>query len=130
MSITSSTRHLLLIDDDSNFLKALFDLIGEEQPQPPVAVDFSSSTEAALDKLVEKSYALVLLNIEMPGAFDLLAKLRAEKMRVCLLIAPHPESLLVARFIDCDFLIKPFDREMVLGQLKRISVMTMMLSLN
>jgi len=107
-------HRIAVIDDDTSichFLEAYLQLKGLE-------VDSFASAEEALPRLQSQGYALVLLDVVLPGLSGLETcrrLLQAEKTRhlpVILMSAVHrnPEQIEQARqeYGACDYLLKPF----------------------
>lgn len=114
MNRSTPHRGILLVDDDDQ----LMTLLNLSDGGGDLLI-YKSSVELALASIYESSFDLILLNIEMSGAFELLEKIRQQNQPVCLIISSSPESIAVARFISYDFLMRPFDTERVLSQLKK-----------
>lgn len=108
---------ILLVEDDRNLGKATEDGLKESY-----AVDWVCSSEDAQDALATTSYALIALDINLPGAsgLEFLKQLREKK-------DPVPVLLLTAR--DAvhhrveglnagadDYLVKPFDLDELLAR--------------
>lgn len=108
---------LILVEDDKHLGKATAEGLKES-----FAVDWVGSAERAEEALATTDYALMVLDINLPGAsgLELLARLRRRK-------APLPVLLLTAR--DAlrhkveglnagadDYLVKPFDLDELLAR--------------
>lgn len=101
---------LLLVEDDQNLGKAT-----EEGLRESFAVDWVLSAEEAEDALTTTEYALIVLDINLPGAsgLDLLRSLRKRKNQIPVLLLTARDA--VQHRIEGlnagadDYLVKPFD---------------------
>lgn len=108
---------LLLIEDDKNLGKATAEGLRE-----CYAVDWVQSSEEAEDALSTTSYALVVLDINLPGAsgIDLLNTLRKNKNNIPVLFVTARDA--VRHRIEGlnagadDYLVKPFDLDELLAR--------------
>lgn len=108
---------LLLVEDDRNLGKAT-----AEGLRDAYAVDWVRSSEEAEDSLKTTAYALVVLDISLPGAsgLDLLRQLRREKSQIPVLLLTARDA--VRHRVEGlnagadDYLVKPFDLDELLAR--------------
>jgi FixJ family two-component response regulator len=108
-----SDRSVLIVDDEKNIRLTL--ALALEQLNIPV--DTAANGEEALQKLAEKSYGLMLLDLRMPGIDGLevlkrVPELRPEVKVVIITAWGSIEAAVEAMKLGAvDFLQKPFDAE-------------------
>lgn len=108
---------LLLVEDDQNLGRAT-----EEGLRESFAVDWVVSAEEAEDALATTKYALVVLDINLPGAsgLDLLGGLRKTKNQIPVLLLTARDT--VRHRVEGlnagadDYLVKPFDLDELLAR--------------
>ncbi len=108
---------LLLVEDDQNLGKAT-----EEGLRESFAVDWVMSAEDAEDALAATEYALIALDINLPGAsgLDLLRSLRKRKNQIPVLLLTARDAIQhrvegLNAGAD-DYLVKPFDLDELLAR--------------
>lgn len=114
-----SSPAILIVDDEKNIRFTLSMALEELN----LSVDTALNGEEALHKLAEKSYALILLDLHMPGISGLevlrrVAEIRPEAKVIIITAYGTMESAIEAMKLGAvDFLPKPFNpaevREMV-----------------
>ncbi len=108
---------ILLVEDDQNLGKAT-----EEGLREFFAVDWVMNAEEAEDALATTAYALVVLDINLPGAsgLDLLRSLRKNKDQIPVLLLTARDA--VRHRVEGlnagadDYLVKPFDLDELLAR--------------
>jgi DNA-binding response OmpR family regulator len=108
---------LLLVEDDQNLGKAT-----EEGLRESFAVDWTLNAEDAEDALATTQYALIVLDINLPGAsgLDLLSKIRERKDQIPVLLLTARDT--VQHRVEGlnagadDYLVKPFDLDELLAR--------------
>jgi two-component system response regulator CpxR len=113
--------HLLMIDDDRELCEMLAEYLAKEG----FKVDAVYNGEQGLEKALSGKYALVLLDVMLPGmsGFDLLRKLRTtSNVRVLLLTARGEDvDRIVGLEIGADdYLPKPFNPRELLARVRAI----------
>lgn len=103
---------ILIIDDD----KELCALIKRSVLRENIEADCCYSGKSGLEKLKEKEYQLVILDIMMPelDGFETLEKIREESHLPILMFTARNDSLSKVRGLRAgadDYLTKPFDME-------------------
>lgn len=68
----------------------------------------------------EKNPSLIIANLELSGAFDLLEAVRHSPVPVLLTIHEYPESLAAVRFLQWEYLIKPFHNSLVSKKVQEV----------
>lgn len=108
---------LLLVEDDKNLGKAT-----AEGLRDIYAVDWVRTAEEAEDALATTAYALIVLDINLPGAsgLELLANLRRKKNSIAVLFLTARDA--VRHRVEGlnsgadDYLVKPFDLDELLAR--------------
>jgi DNA-binding response OmpR family regulator len=108
---------LLLVEDDRNLGKAT-----AEGLKDTYAVDWVCSSEEARDAIAATSYALIVLDINLPGAsgLSLLEDLRKNKDQISVLLLTARDA--VRHRVEGlnagadDYLVKPFDLDELLAR--------------
>jgi len=123
MTITTSTPHILIVDDDVALLQAL--------PQAlhirlnAVEIDTSDSALHALDLIQQNDYDAIVSDIKMPGMDGLALLEQVRELRPetpTLLITGHGEHELAIQALRggaYDFIQKPIDRDYFVAALRR-----------
>jgi DNA-binding NtrC family response regulator len=115
------TKRILIVDDDEYLRQALQQLLELEDFKIVLAADGRET----LELMRPGDYDLVLLDVKMPGpnGLDVLTALHAQLPAIPIIMM----SGLVARNTvtdalqagACDFILKPFDDELVLSAVRR-----------
>ena len=102
---------ILVVDDDSNVRKVLFDLLKKEK----YYVEVASDAEEALEKIKVTAFDLIISDIKMPGigGFKLLEKIRTMNVDSAMLFITGYGSVDSAieaiKLGVVDYIEKPFD---------------------
>lgn len=114
--MTSSKAHILVIDDEAEIRESLEILLSAEG----YAVDRAESGEQGLQRLREKSYDAVLLDVMMPGknGLEVLSEIRAMDHDLAVLMITafgSVENAVAAIKAGAnDFITKPWDNDKLL----------------
>ena len=121
-------HNVLIIDDD----RELCLLIKRSVLLEDIEADFCNTGKAGLQKLKEKQYQLVILDVMMPGmdGFETLEKIRKESSLPILMFTSKNDSASKVRGLRAgadDYLTKPFSVEELLARIRvtqrRLAVM-------
>ncbi|MFR8547796.1 MAG: response regulator transcription factor [Lachnospiraceae bacterium] len=109
---------ILIIDDDT----ALCNLIRRSVLSENIEADFCNTGKEGLQKLNEKAYQLVILDVMMPGmdGFETLEEIRKEKNLPVLMFTSKNDSISKVRGLRAgadDYLTKPFDMEELIARI-------------
>lgn len=113
---------ILIIDDEDT----LRNLLKAELEQHNYAVDAAESGEAGIEKLHEKRFNLIILDIRMPGmdGLEVLKKIREQDLADKVIMLTGVDELKIARdslqLGANDFLTKPYDIKTLLACIKRV----------
>jgi DNA-binding NtrC family response regulator len=111
---------VLLVDDEEEFVSAL----SERLELRGIEVDSVLNGEEALDRLVEKEFEVVILDVLMPGlgGLEVLKKIKSTHPNTqVILLTGHGstrEGIEGMRLGAFDYLIKPVDIEEMLEKMK------------
>lgn len=117
MRTAIATPKILIVDNDQQLSEMLCSITAT-RPDLSFSIDLTDPL-IFMHTLTPNVYNLVALNITSPHAFDLLRVTARLGIPVCLIIDSSPEALIVARFIQYDFLIKPFITETVIRLIEK-----------
>ena len=111
--------NILIIDDDQELCLLIKRSILSED----IEADFCNTGKAGLQKLKEKQYQLVILDVMMPGmdGFETLEEIRKENSLPILMFTSKNDSFSKVRGLRAgadDYLTKPFDMEEVLARIE------------
>jgi DNA-binding NtrC family response regulator len=115
---------LLVVDDDDSVRRVFRDLV---VPRENVDLHEASSAEQALERLKERSFDVVFMDVRMPGlnGMDLLERVKRERPTLeVVMVTAHGtiESAVQAMKLGAaDFLPKPFKLDQVSLILRRVS---------
>lgn len=109
---------ILIIDDD----KELCALIKRSVLSENIEADCCNTGKEGLEKLKEKEYQLVILDVMMPGmdGFETLEKIRAESSLPILMFTSKNDSASKVRGLRAgadDYLTKPFDMDELIARI-------------
>lgn len=109
---------VLIIDDD----KELCLLIKQSILSEDIEADFCTTGKRGLEKLKEKDYQLVILDIMMPGmdGFETLEQIRKENSLPILMFTSKNDSVSKVRGLRAgadDYLTKPFDMDELIARI-------------
>ena len=110
----------LIVDDERLARQKVRTLLSSDDDVEIIG-ECSNASEAVANVKREKP-DLLLLDVEMPGAngFDVLHRLRGEKMPAVIFITAHDEYAVRAFDVQAiDYVMKPFDRRRFTDALKR-----------
>jgi DNA-binding response OmpR family regulator len=113
---------ILIVDDEEMLRK----LLKSELEQSNHTVDVAESGEFAIEKLQEKRFDLVILDIRMPGmdGLEVLRKIRENDLAKKVIMLTGVDELKIARdslqLGADDFLTKPYDIKTLLACIKRV----------
>ena len=110
-------NNVLIIDDD----KELCTLIKCSVLSENIEVDFCNTGKDGLQKLKEKEYQLVILDVMMPGmdGFETLEEIRKESSLPILMFTSKNDSISKVRGLRMgadDYLTKPFDMDELIAR--------------
>ncbi|MGD8368224.1 MAG: response regulator, partial [Desulfobacterales bacterium] len=114
---------ILVVDDERIIRDSLKAWLGDEEG---FSVDTAESGEAALAKLEAGEYRLMLLDIKMPGMDGVEVLKRATEMQPELLVVMMTAYATVETAVEAmktgalDYLIKPFDPEVLIPRVRNI----------
>jgi DNA-binding response OmpR family regulator len=120
--IPDSPIRMLFADDDAGIRFVVQDQLTPEGFDVHTAED----GEEAIQRLLENSYDIVLLDIKMPGkdGLEVLQFMREKKLRPRVIMLTAVEDINVAiRAVKLganDYITKPFSLETLLGGIRRI----------
>lgn len=111
-------NNILIIDDD----KELCVLIKQSVLQENIEADYCCCGKSGLDKLKEKDYQLVILDVMMPGfdGFETLEQIRKESSVPVLMFTSKNDSTSKVRGLRegaDDYLTKPFDMDELIARI-------------
>ena len=111
-------HNVLIIDDDQE----LYLLIKRSVLSEDIEADFCNTGKEGLQKLKEKQYQLVILDVMMPGmdGFETLEKIRKESSLPILMFTSKNDSASKVRGLRAgadDYLTKPFDIEELIARI-------------
>ena len=115
----------ILIVDDEDMLR---NLLKAELEQYQYMVDVAESGEIAIEKLHEKRFGLIILDIRMPGmdGLEVLKKIREQDLADKVIMLTGVDELKIARdslqLGADDFLTKPYDIKTLLACIKRVMI--------
>lgn len=109
---------VLIIDDD----KELCALIKRSVLSEDIEADFCNTGKEGLQKLKEKEYQLVILDVMMPGmdGFETLEEIRKENSLPILMFTSKNDSASKVRGLRAgadDYLTKPFDMDELIARI-------------
>ena len=110
------SNEILLVDDDVDFVKTSKEILSRNGIQ----ADTAFTGEQALEKILNRDYELVFLDIKLPGqsGFDILKKIRQSNNNVrVILITGHSEFQNAIEALDLnvsEILLKPIAPEELL----------------
>ena len=110
----SAVAKILIVDDDQRTLMALQELLQDLQQQLVVA----SSGEEALRKVLKNDFAVILLDVRMPGidGFETAAAIRSlERTRrvPIIFLSAQRDRRADGRDRHCEFILKPVDPDVI-----------------
>jgi two-component system LytT family response regulator len=102
----------LIVEDEERSRQVLQNLLQTYCPQVQV-LDMADSVDSAVAKIKEHAPELVFLDVQINGGtgFDVLDKLRGEKISVIFTTAYDQYALKAFKFSAIDYLLKPIDIE-------------------
>lgn len=111
-------NRILIIDDD----KELCVLIKRSVLSEDIEADFCNTGKEGLQKLKEKEYQLVILDVMMPGmdGFETLEEIRKENSLPILMFTSKNDSASKVRGLRAgadDYLTKPFDMDELIARI-------------
>ena len=111
-------HNVLIIDDDQELCL----LIKRSVLSEDIEADFCNTGKEGLQKLKEKQYQLVILDVMMPGmdGFETLEKIRKESSLPILMFTSKNDSASKVRGLRAgadDYLTKPFDIEELIARI-------------
>jgi DNA-binding response OmpR family regulator len=115
----------ILIVDDEDMLR---NLLKAELEQYQYMVDVAESGEIAIEKLHDKRFGLIILDIRMPGmdGLEVLKKIREQDLADKVIMLTGVDELKIARdslqLGADDFLTKPYDIKTLLACIKRVTI--------
>jgi len=115
----------ILIVDDEDMLR---NLLKAELEQYQYMVDVAESGEIAIEKLHDKRFGLIILDIRMPGmdGLEVLKKIREQDLADKVIMLTGVDELKIARdslqLGADDFLTKPYDIKTLLACIKRVMI--------
>lgn len=109
-------KHQVLVVDDQESVRQVIRTIVEQWPGPP-KVDEAENGRVALDLLAQKTYTLVVLDINMPivDGFEVLKQIRAKpetsKLAVVMLTSEDSPEAIASGMTGAatSYLTKPFN---------------------
>lgn len=109
---------VLIIDDD----RELCTLIKQSVLSENIEADFCNAGKEGLEKLKEKEYQLVILDVMMPGmdGFETLEQIRKESRLPILMFTSKNDSASKVRGLRAgadDYLTKPFDMDELIARI-------------
>jgi response regulator RpfG family c-di-GMP phosphodiesterase len=119
--MSSSTKHVLIVDDEPAVRK----MLGVMLSQAGVSYQTAASAKEALEILAGQPVDAVISDLRMPGmsGLELLAQVRCKNSQVAFLVATGVDDVRVGvqamKDGADDYLVKPFQLEMVLASLER-----------
>lgn len=111
-------NHILVIDDD----KELCALLRRSVLSENIEADCCNTGKEGLEKIKEKEYQLVILDVMMPGmdGFETLEKIRAKSSLPILMFTSKNDSTSKVRGLRAgadDYLTKPFDMDELIARI-------------
>lgn len=111
-------NNILIVDDD----KELCSLIKRSVLSENIEADYCNTGKEGIEKLKEKEYQLVILDVMMPGmdGFETLEKIRAESRLPILMFTSKNDSISKVRGLRAgadDYLTKPFDMDELIARI-------------
>ena len=111
-------NRILIIDDD----KELCALIKRSVLSENIEADFCNTGKDGLQKLKDKEYQLVILDVMMPGidGFETLEEIRKESSLPILMFTSQNDSISKVRGLRAgadDYLTKPFDMDELIARI-------------
>ena len=119
---TAAAKHILLVEDDDD----IADLLELHLTDEGYRVDVVNDGDEGLDRALECSYDLIVLDIMLPGTdgFDICRRLRQEKCHVPILMVTakteEVDKVLGLELGADDYITKPFSIREVLARVKAI----------
>lgn len=110
--VEERTPTILFFEDEPESVSSLKTII-QSSLAPAVQISTVSSVTRALAVMRDENPSLIIANLELSGAFDLLEAVRYSPVPVLLTIHEYPESLAAVRFLQWEYLIKPFHSSLV-----------------
>jgi response regulator RpfG family c-di-GMP phosphodiesterase len=117
----SSTDRVLIVDDEPAVRK----MLGVMLSQAGIANECAANAQAALDVLPSRSFSAVISDLRMPGlsGLELLTEVQRKYPELVFLVATGVDDVRVGvqamRQGADDYLVKPFQLDMVLASLER-----------
>ena len=116
-------KKILVIDDEES-MRLLLDRV--LQAIPSVQVTLAGGPDEAMDRLAERRYDLILLDLLMPveGGIQLLTRLRGmpatrETPVIIVSVISDPETRSVCQSMGVrDYVVKPINREVLLSAVR------------
>lgn len=118
-SVAERTPTILFFEDEPESVSLLKTII-QSSLAPSVEINAVSSITKALRVMREENPSLIIANLELSGAFDLLEAVRHSPVPVLLTIHEYPESLAAVRFLQWEYLIKPFHSSLVSKKVQEV----------
>ncbi|MFT3675701.1 MAG: hypothetical protein QM781_07385 [Chitinophagaceae bacterium] len=118
-SVAERTPTILFFEDEPESISSLKTII-QSSLAPAVQINTVSSIAKALTVMREENPSLIIANLELSGAFDLLEAVRHSPVPVLLTIHEYPESLAAVRFLQWEYLIKPFHSTLVSRKVQEV----------
>lgn len=121
---STTTRRILLIDDDADALLFLGSLLREQEYE----VDTAASGEEAIKKIAARLPDLIILDIVMPGmnGIQLTRKLKSHPVTasipLIMLTALNDRKYMKAALFELDvdyYITKPYEPEMLLDKVRQ-----------
>jgi DNA-binding response OmpR family regulator len=118
----TKTVSVLIVDDED----ILRNLLKSELEQYHYQVDTAESGETGMEKVMEKRFDLIILDIRMPGmdGLEVLKKIREQDLADKVIMLTGVDELKIARdslqLGANDFLTKPYDIKTLLACIKRV----------
>jgi len=115
----------ILIVDDEDMLR---NLLKAELEQYQYMVDVAESGEIAIEKLHDKRFNLIILDIRMPGmdGLEVLKKIKEQDLADKVIMLTGVDELKIAhdslQLGADDFLTKPYDIKTLLACIKRVMI--------
>jgi|GEM_PF-3212237 len=117
--VADRTPTILFFEDEPESVSSLKTII-QSSLAPTVQINTVSSISGALTVMREENPSLIIANLELSGAFDLLEAVRYSPVPVLLTIHEYPESLAAVRFLQWEYLIKPFHSSLVSKKVQEV----------
>jgi len=115
-------KHILIVDDESPMRELLSLYLRQEDYE----IDESSNGTEAIEKIRERSYSLILLDIMMPGmgGFEVCREIRRiSQVPIIMLTARNhlTDKVSGLRIGADDYITKPFERDELLARIEAVS---------